>query len=304
MKQFSHISAIRRILGSIDSVLESNIDGHVSFSKAFHEYFLKLSIFNAKDDLLAQINGRFEKERNRMEVEVNNELNGFVKIDHSFQKIPIYSSFTLSNPRKQENELEKNCVLLGCLKYTPNIIDIGGVIGILKNKSLMTSFSFGSPISYISVNNLITHEMNMHETILVLPKLCTFGSIKADIAQKALQKIKLGYFKEGKQTNWFSMIELLNRTAKFGMASERSGNIKVALLSDYNYPKNKFNFNIGFSVNRNICDFYGKFTIDGRIKFKTNIKPNDWLNIMICSETSAKERFNPVLFGWSLDFYQ
>ena len=304
MRKFFEYTPICNIQTSIDEILENECCGFVSFSKKGQSHDFQLMISPHPTRMLqAKLKANSSFLNNTVIFEADSAFSAFLSFRHNFQKYPFSLGTTISNSTTNKCSSPKDCIFTLSTNYYPKSINLKASVGIMKDKAIVTSLSSQTLASYVKVNSIVTSKMNLLETQLVLPKLNTFASIKGDMYAKKLNHIKFGYFRDLKPTNWFAIIELKKRTISFGMSSFRTGKTKIAISSKYKSKMKKFDFDIGFKVDRK-CAFYGKCQTDGRLKFKTTIDPTEWLTITMSSETSAKDKFNPVLFGWGLDFHQ
>lgn len=297
MECFSQCEEVRRVAEGVAEVLSCVTERRICFSARARAAQFEIGVEDRSGALAARLRAVAEGARGRAEAVLGTDARA--RAEYRCAGHPIDVQVDLARGSRK-----KDCVASVGARYAPHAVAVRGGVGVRRDRALITSLSFTSPISFIAVRSAITHETNAHETVLVLPRVGALTAVKADLAQRAVKRVRVGCFRGGRQTNWYALAELLGRTVQFGMESQRSGSLRVAVESEYCYPENAFKFGFGFSVRRNICEFFGKFAIDGTIKFRTCLKPNDWMKITFSSETSAKERFNPVLFGWALDFYQ
>jgi hypothetical protein len=194
-------------------------------------------------------------------------------------------------------DLKSNCLLSCAGKCQFSGVDLDLFLGWKHDDSITILSTIGTPVLGLSLGSRITAHMN----ILQISGLMPFGpyaSVKADLCVMHLKSARFGWIWRYSSTFGFCSLEWMKKRLNLGGTIQIGDGMTMAAL--FTFSEYKKGFTVGMKV-RKAADFRARFGTDGQLELMTQFQPNRWVVVSLMS-TTVKGGFEPVCFGWSLDF--
>ena len=162
--------------------------------------------------------------------------------------------------------------------------------------SMVTSFS--APFADVSFGSFITEKTNSLEAA-VMTSLGPFASLKGDIKVHQLEALEIGWVYRMPRVVGFLKTELVKKVMHFGVVGKLDEDTRLAFLAKL--KSGFFGIETGLHAVR-VADLKARMTGSGQLDMEMNFRPSKLVGITLRTRTSAKTRFYPVEFGFSLSF--
>lgn len=302
MKSLLHFSEAHSIISAINEVLDIDDVNRVSFTHRGDFGHAAFSFAHRSDSLMeASLQGRGEYKGNSCEFEVNTLPAGAVKVAaenvgrnldfEAFLSTSQYTTKQIMSPFKVDCLASANATM-----HFP-AIDLMFFIGAKKDKAISMLTTFKSPHISASFGSLITEKTNSLE-IAAMSQFGPFASIRADIKLKAFQGFQIGWMYRTPSLTGFTKLEFVKRIWKGGFVRYLDNQTRIALTSEIR--KDSAKVDIGVAVTK-IAELKAKLSIDGTTEMQVRFRPNSIVDLTFKSKTSAKTKFEPVNFGFSMN---
>lgn len=304
MYNYSHFSSAQNIKNRIDNIFKNKTNDHVS-------YTFKTPLFQSGISTIALPTGNFEG------VISSKLTHGLVSASTQLSTAPYFSlnvhlhptnnlnfkiDFSSPPPKDKKNGSHNKHGLSifnldGSFKIDSYLIT--GALGLLYDRSMSFLASLQHPLASGSFHCHVTERTNILK-LAAISNFGPFGSIKGDIALMKLNQIEFGWMRNWQKGVAFLSFELMETAVHIATESKIGKTVSVGLKGRIK-GADDIKGRIGVKVDGD-TQFSASLGLDGQISMSTLFQPKEWCTITLRSSTSALTKFQPVQFGWSLDF--
>ena len=307
MSKYTHFDAANTIIKNVKSVFLINENNHI-------KYTIKTPLFKSNLNIFELPSGKFDGYIKSCLH--HDSTSGFIYLTSQpyissqllFKPIPSFDlrGIVSTPPTKETNfpaesvENHTQNTMIGMISnYRFDSFKFSASFGLSHDHSLSLFTILQHPIASGSIRANITDRSNLLEfsTITVFGP---FGYIKGDISLIKLHELELGWMRDWHSGAAFLSFELFNRIVRGKIQSKIGKTVSIASKGRFKAPDD-IKAQIGVKVKRD-AKFKANLSLDGKIRMMACFSPRKWCKVTLKSETSALKKFQPVNFGWSLDF--
>lgn len=311
MDSFLHFKQCSQLVSSIHNLTGPYKNDHISYTleKQGQSISLEGSTLNS-DYLLGQLNSilRFYN------FDINATLTTLPSFNCSIQKAFVDNKLNVVTSIATHKSIYqkpiaphlKNCLVSFLSTYNDSDYTIEGFLGIKTDKSMSTLVSVSNPYASVALRSFVTQKNNVLEASFFSLKYGPLSSIKGDVSTFALNKLKFGMQNQFQRFEGYGIIELIQKSIKIGLVSNLPNGISLACVSGYNQQKKKPKFIVGFRVPKVVkklsTAFQTKLNFFGKSEMMVQFTPQANITVTFRSEACVRNKFENLVFGWSLDF--
>ena len=292
---------------NIKSKLYLNENNFINFNSKlnFLENNLTFQLFNQKELIShLNINFKYSKFLSSLLIDSKKKISSYISqtFFNNNLKINLFNIFNDNNYLNNKNVNIFNSNLLHSLSINYNHPSFYTFFnfGISKDYSISTLCSINSPY-FSSTFQGYANELSSNVQASISLSNGLLLSIKGEISKLELKKVIFGYYNSIPNKEFHTLYNFKNSKIIFGCFLKTDNNIFFTSNSIYNLKTKEFKGEIGIDITLN-SKFKAIINSDGIIKMETIFNPQEWINISFNTKTSLATSFNPILFGYSLDF--
>lgn len=302
MKRFLHFNQAASLVAALDDVLAFIHTDSVSVTHKNSRGSVECSVSQTPDCLLSgQLRAATCVKKVDIAMELHTNSGALLSLTrdgiHKLDLGVTFASMKFTTPPRT-SPFRANCaVAVDGVLHTPSA-DWSMLFGVKHGKTVSLLTSFSAPFADVSVGSFITEKRNSME-VAVMTTLGPFASLKGDIKVHQLEALEIGWIYRIPRFVGFVKGELVRRVLHLGVLTNLGDGTKLALLA-----KVKHGF-VGLETGLHAfrtADLKARLNVSGQVDMEMTFRPSKLVGVTLRSSTSAKTRFHPVDFGFSLAF--
>lgn len=303
MKRFLHFKQAQELVSGIDDVLAFQDSNSVSIVHrnsrgSFDCRFLQTPSMS----LGASFAAATEVKQCNVGVELNTDYGALVSVARPAirEKLDVGVTFASSKyaPTKRVSPFMANCAAAFSGTFHTPAADWSMLLALKHGRMISMLTSFSAPFADVSFGSFITEKTNSLEAA-VMTSLGPFAGLKGDIKLHQLEALEIGWVYRIPRVVGFVKAGLVKKVMHFGVVGKLDDDTRLALLAKV--KSGFFAIDAGLHAVR-AADLKARLTVSGQVDMEMNFRPSKLVGVTLRTRTSAKTRFYPVEFGYSLSF--